>query len=293
MKPPSFDYVAVSDVASAVEALQAREDSRLLAGGQSLVPLMNMRLARPSLLIDVNPIAGLDHIDRGEATLHLGSMCRHTELESSAVVRDTAPLLSQAAGLVGHVAIRHRGTLGGTIAHADPSAEIPAALVALDAMVHLQGVRGTRSVAAAELFTGYFETQIESTEMVVGVDIPIGRPAAGSAFREFAPRHGDFAVVGIAARVVLADDGTCAHARLVACGVSDRPVDLSDTLGELLGQRDLDDPTARAISASIARHIEPASDVHASAADRVELAQMLAVGSLREALHRSKEDSNP
>lgn len=291
MKPTSFDYIAVSDVPSAIDALDSHEESRLLAGGQSLVPLMNMRLARPTLVVDINPIGGLDYVDRDGGTLRLGGLCRHSKLEQSAVVREAAPLLSEAAALVGHVAIRNRGTLGGTIAHADPSAEIPAALVALDAVVHLQGPQGSREVPAADLFTGYFETAIDSAEVVVGAELPLVTTRTGSAFHEFAPRHGDFAVVGTAARVLLAEDGSCASARLVACGISDRPVDLSDVLGELVGASDLSDSLAREVGRSIAGCVEPVGDAHASAVDRMELVQMLGVSSLREALRRTKEES--
>ncbi|MFN8028280.1 MAG: FAD binding domain-containing protein [Acidimicrobiia bacterium] len=197
MKPAPFDYLLATSVEEAVAALAADDDAKVIAGGQSLTPLLSLRLARPSVLVDVGrlPLTGIT-VD-GDV-LELGALVRHRTLESDALVAAEAPLLAVAAPHIGHPAIRARGTLGGSLAPADPAAELPAVLVALDAVVVVQGPGGRREVRAAELFEGYFTTALAPDELVVAVRVPRATDADRFAFEEWAPRHGDFATAGIA-----------------------------------------------------------------------------------------------
>jgi carbon-monoxide dehydrogenase medium subunit len=291
MKPSRFDYVAASTVTEALDLLRQHPDARLLAGGQSLVPLMNLRLAQPSVLIDINGIDGLAGMTaKPTGALELGALLRHRHIEGSAVVRTHAPLLASAMALVGYPAIRHRGTLGGIVAHADPSSEIPAALVALGAEVIAQSVAGQRRVGANDFFTGYFSTALMNDEMVIGVILPPQPTVTGHAFVEFAPRHGDYAVVGMAAHLAFDDAGLCTAARLVACGVSDRPVDLSEAAQVALGEPTLGDAAARRLATGVADMVRPTGDIHATSEDRRELAQLLAVDAIREAFNTTVQE---
>src|SRR5688572_13521015 len=217
MKPAPFRYARPRTVADTVRALaDAGGEGKILAGGQSLVPMLNMRLARPSIVIDLNGVPGLDVIAPSAAGgLRIGALARHADLASSPLVRERAPLLAEAARHIGHVAIRNRGTLGGSLAHADPAAELPAAVVALDASVIAVGRGGTRMIPAADFFVGLLTTALEAEEIITEIHVP--PPRGGWGFAEVARRPGDFALVGIAA-VVNADAGRGAGARIVAFG---------------------------------------------------------------------------
>lgn len=217
MKPPPFGYVAAASVEEVVAILAGDESAKVLAGGQSLVPLLALRLARPSVLVDVNGL-GLDAIEVLDGELRIGALVRHSTLERDPLVRSAAPVLAEAAALIGHAAIRHRGTIGGSLAHADPVAELPAALVALGGSVEVVGPDGRRSIPADTLFEGFLTTAIRPDELLVEVRVPISQ---GGAFREWAPRAGDFALAGVAVAV---SDGTT---RVAACGVGGRPLDLT------------------------------------------------------------------
>jgi carbon-monoxide dehydrogenase medium subunit len=270
VKPAPFDYVVATSVDDAVATLAADDDAKVIAGGQSLTPLLAMRLARPSVLVDVGrlPLAGVAVDDD---MLELGALVRHRVLETDALVAREAPLLPMAARHIGHTAIRNRGTLGGSVAHADPAAELPAVLVALDAMVVVQGPNGVRSVRAAELFEGFFTTTLAPDELVVSVCVPRAVPSDACAFEEWAPRHGDFATAGIAVVGSFADDGVCTEVRAAALGVGSIPLDLSATFADagVLG--------ASAVTPALVR--SAAAAVRAEAVgddDRAELAGVLA-----------------
>jgi CO/xanthine dehydrogenase FAD-binding subunit len=197
VKPAPFAYVAPSTIAAALGALG--EDAKPLAGGQSLVPLLNFRLARPETLVDLNGIAELAYLRRSEGTLRIGALTRQVTIERSAVVADGWPLLAQAVRHVAHPAIRNRGTVGGSVAHADPAAELPVALTALDARFHVRSAaRGTRTIAAADLFLAPLMTALEPDELLVEIEVPPSPAGARSAFAEHARTHGDFAVAGAA-----------------------------------------------------------------------------------------------
>jgi carbon-monoxide dehydrogenase medium subunit len=262
----------------AVAALDA--DSKILAGGQSLVPMLNMRLVRPARLVDINAVPGLAEIRaRDDAGVTLGALARHSELIASATVRAHAPLLVEAARHVGHRAIRNRGTLGGSLAHADPAAELSAALLALDARVVSVGPGGRRTLAVDELVLGPLTTALAVDEILVEVEVPDARDAAWG-FAEVARRAGDFALAGVAA-VLRGARGRIAHARLVAFGADERPVRLRSAEARVLAHAG-----AREAAAAAAAECRPPDDVHASAAYRRHLVAVLTEQVVGQALGR-------
>jgi carbon-monoxide dehydrogenase medium subunit len=287
MKPPRFDYHVAHSTDEAV-ALLARYggDAKVLAGGQSLMPMLNFRLARPAALVDVNRIAALAYVREEGGTLAFGAMTRQRTIEFSPVVAARLPLLREATRLVGHLPIRSRGTIGGSIAHADPSAEYPAVFTALDGEVIVQGPRRRRTLKARELFQTYLTTSLAPEEMIVEVRLPAAPAGAGAAFEEFARRHGDFAIVGIAATVV-ARNGRCAMARLAAAGAGPVPVRLR-AAEEILERDGLGDAAIAAAAARAAELVEPDSDIHASADYRRHLTGVLTARALHRALERSQ-----
>lgn len=218
MKPAPFRYAAPSSLPEALSLLAATEEAKPLAGGQSLVPMLNFRLARPELLVDLNPLAGqLGGIAvNGDGSLTIGALTRHAELERSAAVAAGWPLLVDAIRLVGHAAIRARGTVGGSVAHADPNAELPVVLTALAARFRLRSVRGERTVGADELFQGPLMTALDEDELLCAIDVPPLPDGSGTSFVEYARTHGDFAIAGAA--VVLAAGRRSAIALLGAAG---------------------------------------------------------------------------
>jgi carbon-monoxide dehydrogenase medium subunit len=258
-----------------------------LAGGQSLVPLLSLRLARPAHLIDINRVADLATIGNGTG-LTVGAMVRHRTIERSDVVRAANPLLADAVRFIGHGAIRNRGTIGGSIAHADPAAELPAVLLALDGEVEVRSGRGTRTVAAAALFEGFLTTSLAPDELLTGLRLPAWHAGTGWSFQEFSRRSGDFAIVGVAATVRLDDAGNIADARLAFSGVDQVPVRATAAESMLDGATPSDELWKSAAHAAAAP-LEPASDIHGSGAYRTHLAAVLAERALREAHERAKD----
>ena len=287
MKPARFEYVAAASVAEATEALADTEDARVLAGGQSLVPLMNLRLARPSLLVDVNRVRSLAGFEARNGTLRFGAMCRHRFLETDPDVRRQAPIVAETAGLIGHVGIRNRGTIGGSIAHADPVAELPALLVALGGWVVAGSTAGERTIPAAELFEGPFTTSLEPDELLVAVEVPAHSEGDGGAFSEFVLRHGDFATAGVAVVLHRDEGGACDSLRVAGCGLGPTPVDLSAAGEFLLGESALSGGAADELGRRVAAASDPSGDVHGSAEYRRELAAVLAGDAVRRAWGRA------
>jgi len=287
MKPAPFRYARPSSLAEATALLAAAPgDSKLLAGGQSLVPMLNMRLVRPAVLVDVNglrELTGITPLPGGG--LRLGALTRHAELAASPLVRERGPLLAEAARHVGHAAIRNQGTLGGSVAHADPAAELPAALVALDARVQVTGPRGAREVAADAFFRGLLATTLEPDEILTALEVP-ARPA-GWGFVEIARRPGDFALAGVAVTLPsppLGGEGI-EGVRLVGFGVGDRPIRLGGAERVLAGGR-LDAEAAARAGAAAGADCDPPSDVHGSAEYRRHLATVLVERALLQAAAR-------
>jgi CO/xanthine dehydrogenase FAD-binding subunit len=287
MKPPRFDYHAPRSIDEAVSLLaRYGGDAKVLAGGQSLMPMLNFRLTRPAALVDVNRIPALAYVREENGTLALGAMTRQRTIEFSPVVAARLPLLTEATRWVGHLPIRSRGTIGGSLAHADPSAEYPAVLAALDGEVVAQGPRGRRTLKAAELFETYLTTRLAPEELLVEVRLPAMPAGAGYAFEEFARRHGDFAIVGIAAMVVR-EGARCRTARLASAGAGPVPVRLR-AAEEILEREGLGEAALQAAAARASELVEPDSDVHASAEYRRHLAGVLTLRALRRAVERAR-----
>jgi carbon-monoxide dehydrogenase medium subunit len=273
MKPPPFDYLAAATIAEAVAVLAADEDAKVLAGGQSLLPLLALRLARPSRLVDIARL-GLEQIewDPGGPTLRLGARTRQRRLETDPAVGRAAPLLREAARHVGHPATRNRGTLGGSLAHADPAAELPAVAVALDAQVTVTGPDGSRQLTCAELVEGYFTTTLGPAEILTEIQVPAAGPRHGAAWWEWAPRAGDFAEVGVGVALELDPGGRCHWVGAAACSVTSVPFVLGPTLDAagVVGAESATPALLRAVAQAVKRTAAPAGD------DKAELAALLA-----------------
>lgn len=288
MKPAPFRYLAPRSADEAVAMLgEYADEARVLAGGQSLVPLMNMRLATPSLLVDINRVADLAYIRAWDGGLAIGAMTRDSALERDAEAARRLPLLVEASACVGHPAIRNRSTVGGSIAHADPSAELPAALMALNGMVVARGPRGERAITAEHFFQGYLQTALAPDELLVELRLPGLPPGAGSTFIEFARREGDYALAGVAAAVALAADGTISDARLALCAVGPTALRARKAEAALKGQRPGPEAWAAAADAVRAAIVEPPSDVHGSGDYRRHLAGVLTRRALAAAAARA------
>ncbi|MFC5995377.1 FAD binding domain-containing protein [Pseudonocardia hispaniensis] len=292
MRPARFDYLAPTTVTDAVAVLGADESAKVLAGGQSLVPLMNLRLAAPSTLVDINQVTELDFVQVADGDVRLGALIRHRRLEFDPEVARLVPLLAEAATLIGHPQVRNRGTVGGSLAHADPSAELGCALLALDAEVTVQGAAGRRAVPVAGLFDGFFTTTLEPDELICEVRVPAAAGGRGSVLQEYAPRAGDFAVASVAACVDRTSAGTCVRVRAAAGGVGSTPIDISSACGELVGETELSEGLLRHVASHAAELIQPADDLRASAEDRRDLLQVLLVRALPVAWTRAAGNPN-
>jgi len=287
MKPAPFAYAAPSTVEEALALLAEHGDTaKLLAGGQSLMPLMNLRLARPQYIIDLNRIAGLDSIQERNGALVVGAMTRQRSLERVPSVRLHYPLLYEATTLIGHVAIRNRGTVGGSIAHADPAAELPAVLLAHGGSVQVQGPRGTRQIVADQFFRTYLTTAVEPDEILTEVHFPRWPAGTGWCFMEESRRHGDFAMVGVAVLLTLDAARQCTQVVVALCGVGDTPHKVAAAPPLLLGHP-VDEARLRDLAQAAASAIEPDSDLHASAEFRRHLSAVLTQRALRKAAERA------
>lgn len=276
MKPPRFGYTRAGSPEEAVALLSgAGEDAKLLAGGQSLVPLLNFRLARPSVLIDVNPLAELDFLRVGEngAGLVVGALCRQSALERSTELTGPWQAVTEAVPMIGHYPTRARGTVGGSIAHADPSAELPVLCLAFDAEIDALGPQGRRTIAASDFFRGPFSTALTPDEMLVEVRFP-GPPAgARTVFEEFSERAGDFALASVCVGI-LVEDGLCTWARVALGGVAPTPLRATAAEQALAGS-DLGDGAVAEAAGLAAGACDPRSDFHGTGEFRKELVQEL------------------
>jgi aerobic carbon-monoxide dehydrogenase medium subunit len=287
VKPPAFEYVAVASTEEAVAQLAAHgDDARILAGGQSLMPILNMRLATPGRLVDLNRVAALSYIVERAGGVAIGAMTRQRTAERSALVATAVPLIAEALPWVGHSAIRNRGTIGGSLAHADPAAELPAVAVCLNARLTVRGPAGERTLAARDFFRGYLTTALAPTELLTEVWFPSALPGSGAAWIEFARRHGDYALVGVAAVVTL-EGSTVRRAALAVIGVDGVPVRVMDAERLLIGGP-LSAESMAAAAESVRRTLEPHDDIHATAAYRRHLAGILTVRALTRAGERAR-----
>jgi aerobic carbon-monoxide dehydrogenase medium subunit len=289
MKPAPFDYFAPTTVDEVRDLLaQYGDDAKILAGGQSLVPVMALRLSQPSVVIDINRLRELDYIRDDAHGLAIGAITRHRTVERSPHVREKAPLLSAAIEWIGHPQIRNRGTIGGSLAHADPAAELPALAVALDATFTVTNASGAkRTLKASDFFVSYLTTALAADDLLSEIYFPSLPAGMGWSFKEIARRHGDFALVGVAATVGLDGAGECSDVRVALFGVAPTAVRAPGAEQALLGQKPGEQAIAAA-AAAIASDIEPPADVHASAAYRVYVATNLARQALTEAVQRAQ-----
>ncbi|MCC6847343.1 MAG: FAD binding domain-containing protein [Deltaproteobacteria bacterium] len=289
MKPPVFDYATPASLAEATDLLVRHAgDAKVLSGGQSLVPLLNMRLARPALLVDLARIADLDGVRADADGVAIGAMTRQRTVELSSEVRARHPLLHAGLQLIAHPQNRNQGTVGGSLAHADPAAELPALALALDATFDAVGPGGTRRIAAADFFLTYLTTALEAAEILTAVRFPMLPARTGWSIQEVARRHGDFALAGVVAIVGLAPAGAIASARLVLFGVGATPIRAAAAEALLVGGPADAASFGRAGARAAGDLEEPLTDVHASADYRRDLARVLVGRALAEAATRAR-----
>ena len=265
MKPAPFKYIAASSLDHAL-ALKAEygEEARFLAGGQSLMPAMNFRLAQPAVLIDVNPLdecAGIAIAGSGE--IRVGALTRYRALERAGDFLKACPLFADALPHIAHPQIRNRGTIGGNLSHADPASELPALAVAMQARLRVKSTSGEREVAASEFFLGLLTTDLQPDEMLIEIVFPPPKPRTGTCFMEIARRRGDFALAGVAATVTLDEEQRCSEVRLALCGVGETPVDASEAASLLIGQA-CSSEAIEEMAARVGDTIAPSGNVHAS-----------------------------
>jgi CO/xanthine dehydrogenase FAD-binding subunit len=285
MKPASFHYVRPASVEQAVAALAAGGDAKILAGGQSLVPMLNFRLARPATLVDVNRIEALRRIEESPRGLAIGALVRHRTIETDPLVAERFPVLAAAAREVGHLAIRNRGTFGGALAHNDPAAEFPMIALLLDATLVARSAKGERRIPAADFFVGPLTSALAETELLTTIELPWLPPSTGWGFEELSRRHGDFAIAAAAATVTV-KDGRCTEARLALGGVGASAFRARDA-ERLLAGTTVDAKVLGALSAAASEASDPNGDVHATAEFRRHLAGVLAARAVASAWARA------
>ena len=288
MKPPIFDYIAATSVDMAIAALaEAGGEAKILAGGQSLVPMLNFRLLRPSILVDINRIAGLSSIEETADSIRIGALTRHYQLETSPVIARHLPVLACAMTHVAHLAIRNRGTVGGSLSHADPAAELPMLALLLDATLHITSASGQRSVAARDFFLDAMTADLADTDIVTAIVLPKLPPRTGWGFEEVARRRGDFALAAVAAALTVSD-GAIAQARIAVTGVGPTALRVGEAEA-LLGGHALEQSLIDDAIATVRAAIAPETDLHASSDYRRHLAGVLTGRALTAAWCRALE----
>ena len=290
MKPAPFQYFAPTSLDQALDLLERYNyDAKPLAGGQSLVPAMNFRLARPGVLVDLNRVPDLAFVRPGsDGGLRIGAMTRQRQVERDPLVAERAPLIHETMPHIAHPQIRNRGTFGGSLAHADPAAELPAVLTALQGRFRLESKRGQRWLGADEFFVDFFTTALEPDELLVEIAVPPLPARTGWSFQEVARRHGDFAMAGLATLVTLDEQGRVQEARLVYLSVGDGPVTARQAAQVLQGQEPTEEAIQEAAEVAARQDVDPVSDIHASADYRRHLVKVLARRTLRVAVQRAK-----
>jgi carbon-monoxide dehydrogenase medium subunit len=287
MKPAPFKYIAASSLDHAL-SLKAEygDEARFLAGGQSLIPAMNFRLARPSVLIDINGLKDLAGIDRSGSEIQIGALTRYCALERDSSFLKACSLFADALPHIAHPQIRNRGTIGGNLSHADPASELPAIAVAMEARMRIKSSTGERQVLASEFFVGLLSTDIREDEMLVEIAFPSPKSRSGACFMEVARRRGDFALAGIAAMVTLDEMRRCSEVRLALCGVGETAVDASDAAAGLIGQPCTPE-VIEVVAAGVREVIAPSGNVHASPDYQRHIAGVLAMRAIGTAYRRA------
>lgn len=287
MKPPRFEYFAPTSLDDALGLLAEHGDeAKVLAGGQSLVPLLNFRLIRPGYLVDLNEIPGLGGLREENGWIVIGGMTRQRAAETSTLVRERCPLLADALPQIGHAQIRNRGTIGGSLAHADPAAELPAVVAALGGELVVRSRHARRVLTPEAFFRAYLTTALEPAELLVEIRLPVTPPRTGTAFLEISRRHGDFALVGVAATVTLDDAGVCTASAVALTGVGPTPVVAREAARTLVGVK----PAAAAleeVGRQVSAMVRPDADLHASSEYRTHVAGVLTWRALARAAERA------
>jgi aerobic carbon-monoxide dehydrogenase medium subunit len=288
MYPASFDYYRPKNLKEAVALLRKTRDAKLLAGGHSLLPAMKLRVSAPSALIDLGRVKGLDGIKVGKSTIKIGALTTHAAIAGSRDIRKGCRILSEAAGLIGDIQVRNRGTIGGSLAHADPAADYPTVMLALEADITATGPKGSRKIPARKFFVDLFETALKGSEILSEVAVPVMRKGEGGCYLKHRHPASSYAVVGVAALVSLKNDHV-KSARLVVGGVTEKPLVVAGIDAALAGEK----PTAKALAAAaalVSQAIEnPLGDLYASGEYRTHLATVLARRALTEAVARAKK----
>lgn len=286
MKPAAFEYVRAESVAHAVEVLAAG-DGKVIAGGQSLMPMMNFRLVKPSVLVDINAIADLDRVERDGSRLRIGALVRHFMTARDPIVASSAPIVTEAMKHVAHLTVRNRGTFCGSVCHADPAAEMPMMTVLLDGRIHAVSTRGARVIPVSAFFAGSLVTSLEPDEFVTAIDLAIPSEDTGYGFHEYARRHGDYALAAVAV-LMRCEDGRAKDVRIAVMGVDEMPIRIAAAEELLEGAAPSEDAVGSAVAALRAA-ISPNSDLNASAEYRRHLAGALAGRAIRDAWSRARE----
>lgn len=290
MKPAAFKYVSVDSIDGALAALaQYGGEAKILAGGQSLVPMMNFRIAQPSVLVDINPVNEIDFIRAENGWLRIGARTRQRTLETSPEVKEKCPLLTAAVKWIGHPQIRNRGTLGGSLVHGDPTAELALVATLLDARLIIQSKEKSRTAGPSDFFEGFMSTRIGEDEILTEVRYPAAPPGSGYGFRELCIRHGDFAVVAAAVQLTVDKNGLCSEARVAVSGAAPTPLRIPEAEKAVAGSDGspavLDDAAAR-----VPAQVEPMSDLKGSEAYRREMARVFVRRALGDAWAMAKEN---
>ncbi len=291
MKPPPFEYYAPNTVEEAISHLAEHGyDAKPLAGGQSLIPMMNFRLAQPSVLVDLNNIPELSYIRSDEhGGVLVGAMARHKMVGNDPLIARQTPLVHEAIPNIGTSQVRTRGTFGGSLSHADPSAELVSICVALKGQIRVRSQNGERWIPANEFFIGSFTSALEPEELLVEINLPCLPARSGWSLMEVARRHNDFALIGVAAVVTLDDNGRCEEARIVLMSAGDRPMEANQAVELLKGQKPTEEAVRAAADKAATADIDPGGDIHATAEFRRHLANVLTRRTLQEAFKRTEE----
>ncbi len=290
MKPPVFKYVRVDSIGGALSALaENRGEAKILAGGQSLVPMLNFRIASPGVLVDINPVQELDYIRVEEGWVRIGARTRQRALDRSLDVKRKCPLLAEVVKWIGHPEIRNRGTVGGSLVHADPTAELALVAILLDSQVKIQGYRISRTVGAADFFQGIMDTSIAEDEILTEVSYPVAPARSGYGFRELCIRHGDFAVVAAAVQLTVGGNGRCTEARVAVAGAGPTPLRIRGAEEVLVGNNGTDE-VFDAAAARVPGEVQPFADLQGSEAYRREMARVFVRRALDDAWSRVKEN---
>jgi len=274
LRPRAFEYYAPSTLSEALRMLHSGDEAKILAGGQSLITLMKLRLASAKMLIDINNIADLTQIRKEDGAIVVGALVRHDQIANSSLIRETCPLISEAASVIADQQVRNRGTIGGSLAHADPTADLPTACTAAGAKVVTASVNGSRSIDSADFFRGYYNTALERDEIIQEIRIPVPPPRSGGSYLKMSKGHNDFAIVAVGSLLTFDNNQVCRAANVVLGGVAPTPVHAKNTEDFLIGRK-LGDETMERASQKASDNLSPPSDLRASTEYRLEMAKLL------------------